>query len=118
MPNDQPNPLQKLVRGWLRDRINEANHNPLKPQKPVKISEPKSRSTIEDKPSRYIPLSIRVDVLSRDGYKCVFCGRNSKEITLEIDHIIPFSGGGSNKSDNLQTLCFDCNRGKGARKLK
>jgi 5-methylcytosine-specific restriction enzyme A len=117
MPSDKPNPLQKLVRGWLRDRINETNHKPLKPLKVSKISEPKSRSTIEDKPSRYIPLSIRVDILSRDGYKCVFCGRDSKEVTLEIDHIIPFSGGGSNKSDNLQTLCFDCNRGKGARKL-
>jgi 5-methylcytosine-specific restriction enzyme A len=56
--------------------------------------------------------------LSRDGYKCVFCGRNSQEISLEIDHIFPFSQGGSNKPDNLQTLCIDCNRGKGARKLK
>jgi 5-methylcytosine-specific restriction enzyme A len=118
MPSDKSNPFQKLVRGWLRDRINEANHKPPKPIKLSKISESKSRSTIEDKPSRYIPLSIRVDVLSRDGYKCVFCGRNSKEVTLEIDHIIPFAGGGSNKSDNLQTLCFDCNRGKGSRKLK
>jgi 5-methylcytosine-specific restriction protein A len=118
MPNDKPNPFQKLVRGWLRDRINEVNQKTPKPLKITKISEPKSRSTIEEKPSRYIPLSMRVDVLNRDGYKCVFCGRNSKEVTLEIDHIIPFSGGGSNKSDNLQTLCFDCNRGKGARKLK
>jgi 5-methylcytosine-specific restriction enzyme A len=118
MPSDKPNPFQKLVRGWLRDRINEVNQKTPKPLKVTKISEPKSRSIAENKPSRYIPLSIRVDVLNRDGYKCVFCGRNSKEVTLEIDHVIPFSGGGSNKSDNLQTLCFDCNRGKGARKLK
>jgi 5-methylcytosine-specific restriction enzyme A len=118
MPSDNPSPFQKLVRGWLRDRINEVNQKKPKPLKITKISESKPRSTVEEKPSRYIPLSIRVDVLSRDGYKCVFCGRNSKEITLEIDHIIPFSGGGSNKSDNLQTLCFDCNRGKGARQLK
>jgi 5-methylcytosine-specific restriction enzyme A len=118
MPSDKPNPFQKLVRGWLRDRINEVNQKTPKHLKTTKISEPKSRSTIEEKPSRYIPLSTRVDILSRDGYKCVFCGRNSKEVTLEIDHIIPFSGGGSNQSDNLQTLCFDCNRGKGARKLR
>ena len=118
MPSDKSNPFQKLVRGWLRDRINEVNQKTPKPLKAIKISEPKSRSTVEEKPSRYIPLSIWVDVLSRDCYKCVFCGRNSKEVTLEIDHIISFSGGGSNKSDNLQTLCFDCNRGKGARKLK
>jgi 5-methylcytosine-specific restriction enzyme A len=103
MPRYKPNPFQKLVRGWLRDRIDEENHKHSKPLKANKIFEPELRSTIEDKPSRY---------------KCVFCGRNSKEVTLEIDHIIPFSCGGSNKSDNLQTLCFDCNRGKGARELK
>lgn len=118
MPRDKPNPFQKLVRGWLRDKINEVNQKTPKPQKPVKISEPKSRSTTEEKPSRYIPLSMRVDVLSRDGYKCVFCGRNSKEVSLELDHILPFSRGGSNEINNLQTLCFDCNRGKGARALR
>jgi 5-methylcytosine-specific restriction enzyme A len=115
MPRDKPNPFQKLVRGWLRDRINEANPKPPKLTKVNKIS--KSRSTEEEKPSRYIPLSVRVDILNRDNYKCVFCGRNADRVTLEIDHIIPFSQGGSNKIDNLQTLCFDCNRGKGAREL-
>ena len=118
MPKDKPNPFQKLVRGWLRDRINEVNQKTSKPLKAPIISQSKLRSTQKEKPTRYIPSSVRVDVLSRDGYKCVFCGRNAKEVTLEIDHIIPFSRGGSNESDNLQTLCFDCNRGKGARKLR
>jgi 5-methylcytosine-specific restriction enzyme A len=117
MPNDRPNPFQKLVRGWLRDRINEVNHKPPKAFKATKISQSETQTTSAEKPSRYIPLSVRVNILSRDGYKCIFCGRNSKEVTLEIDHIIPFSQGGGNESDNLQTLCFDCNRGKGARNL-
>ena len=117
MPRDKPNPFQKLVRGWLRDRINEANHKSPKPTKVTKISKSKSHSIEKEKPSRYIPLSVRVDILNRDNYKCVFCGRNADRVTLEIDHIIPFSQGGSNEIDNLQTLCFDCNRGKGAREL-
>jgi 5-methylcytosine-specific restriction enzyme A len=118
MSKDKPNSLQKLVRRWLRDRINEANHKHSKPPKATKIPESETRSTVAEKSSRYIPLSVRVDVLSRDGYKCIYCGRNSKEVTLEIDRIIPFSKGGSNKISNLQTLCFDCNRGKGARNLR
>ncbi|MBV6626074.1 MAG: HNH endonuclease [Rivularia sp. (in: Bacteria)] len=64
-----------------------------------------------------MPSSIRVCVLHRDKKKCVFCGRNSKQIQLEVDHIVPFSKGGSNDLSNLQTLCIDCNRGKGARNL-
>ncbi|NMF62757.1 HNH endonuclease [Brasilonema octagenarum UFV-OR1] len=65
-----------------------------------------------------MPASVRVSVLHKDGYKCVFCGRSSQQVQLEVDHIVPFSKGGSNDLNNLQTLCTDCNRGKGARFLK
>jgi 5-methylcytosine-specific restriction enzyme A len=114
MPKDKPNPLQKFVRGWLRDRINEANEQSSIPSKVNKIQIPRLS---QQKRSRSISLSVRVDVLTRDGYKCVFCGRNSQQVDLEIDHIIPYSKGGNNFIDNLQTLCFDCNRGKSARIL-
>jgi 5-methylcytosine-specific restriction enzyme A len=112
MPKDKPNPLQKFVRGWLRDRINEANNRYAAPPKDRKIISKKSHGQNR---SRSISLSVRLDVLTRDGYKCVYCGRSSQQIDLEIDHIIPYSKGGSNQIDNLQSLCFDCNRGKGAR---
>jgi 5-methylcytosine-specific restriction enzyme A len=119
MPRQQPNPLQKLVRGWIRDRIDDINNRQSPLKKAIRKNDLIARSDSNtEKPSRYIAASVRVDVLSRDGYKCVFCGRNSQETSLEIDHIFPFSQGGSNKPDNLQTLCIDCNRGKGASKLK
>jgi hypothetical protein len=53
-------------------------------------------------------------VLARDNWTCCSCGRSSKEegITLEVDHIIPRSKGGTDDIDNLQTLCKKCNVGK------
>ncbi|MDJ0617843.1 MAG: HNH endonuclease [Calothrix sp. MO_192.B10] len=123
MPKKTPNPLQKLVRGAIRDLINQVNTQNAKKRKKPKTKKPdatKSQSKSKQeksKRSRYIPASVRVSVLHRDGYKCVFCGRNAKQIQLEVDHIVPFSKKGSNQLENLQTLCIDCNRGKGARFL-
>lgn len=56
---------------------------------------------------------IRLLVLKRDKYSCVKCGSCARDIPLEVDHIVPVSKGGSDELDNLQTLCFECNRGKG-----
>ena len=60
----------------------------------------------------------RVQVFSRDGYRCRFCGaKPSETVTLHVDHAIPRSKGGSNAMSNLQTLCCHCNAGKGTRVL-
>ena len=53
--------------------------------------------------------------ICRDG-RCVFCGRSpamDKGVVLHIDHKMPFSKGGTTSLDNLQTLCYECNLGKG-----
>lgn len=34
---------------------------------------------------------------------------------LEVDHIVPVSKGGLSEPENLQTLCWRCNRAKGAK---
>jgi len=59
-----------------------------------------------------VGLSLRYDVLNRDKFKCIACGKSAKNSVLEIDHIIPVSAGGKTEIGNLQTLCFECNRGK------
>lgn len=53
-------------------------------------------------------------VLARDNWRCCSCGRTAKEdgVTLEVDHIIPRSKGGTDEMSNLQTLCKKCNIGK------
>ena len=64
--------------------------------------------------SRVTP-SVRYRIMEHDGFRCRICGRSaSSGVELEVDHIIPISRGGSSNDDNLQTLCRDCNRGKGA----
>lgn len=67
----------------------------------------------EKKKSRSLSPKIRYEVLLRDGFKCQYCGNTQFDGTkLEIDHIVPYSKGGSNDKDNLITSCFECNRGK------
>ena len=59
-----------------------------------------------------IPGSIRYEVLKRAKGKCELCGISNKEKSLDVDHIIPRSKGGSNDISNLQSLCYTCNRQK------
>lgn len=59
-----------------------------------------------------IPDAVRQAVYARDGFMCRQCGRNDD---LTIDHIHPWSLGGSDNEGNLQTLCRSCNCRKGAR---
>jgi hypothetical protein len=59
-----------------------------------------------------IPLVLRLAVYERDGYACRQCGTSE---ALSLDHIHPFSLGGKDTFNNLQTLCCPCNSRKGAR---
>lgn len=54
-------------------------------------------------------------VLSRDGYRCAYCGDECGP--FEIDHRNPRSRGGTNAYDNLTVACRPCNRAKGAMPL-
>lgn len=76
------------------------------------------KKTITAKEKRDISLGLRYKVLSKDRFKCVKCGNSpSTDITckLHIDHILPFSKGGLTTFENLQTMCNNCNLGKGNR---
>lgn len=56
----------------------------------------------------------RFEVLKRDKHTCQYCGAQAPDATLQIDHVIPVSLGGTNKPNNLTTACIDCNSGKGS----
>lgn len=59
---------------------------------------------------------LRESIKARDNFTCCNCGNSTHvepNLLLEIDHIIPVSKGGRTEEDNLQTLCWKCNRSKG-----
>ncbi|HEU5441023.1 MAG TPA: HNH endonuclease [Ktedonobacterales bacterium] len=58
----------------------------------------------------------RANILLRDEETCQYCGKHSRELTL--DHIIPRSKGGQSTWENLVACCRACNGRKGSRSLK
>jgi 5-methylcytosine-specific restriction endonuclease McrA len=53
--------------------------------------------------------SVRAAVLSRDRHRCATPGCRSAHF-LEVHHITPRSQGGSNRAENLVTLCSRCHQ--------
>ncbi len=61
---------------------------------------------------------LRAHIKERDHFTCCQCGNsinNEPNLLLEVDHIVPIAKGGLTVEENLQTLCWKCNRSKGAK---
>lgn len=48
-------------------------------------------------------------VIERDGKSCRYCGKRVTRNTIQVDHIIPRSRGGTTALDNLALCCRRCN---------
>lgn len=58
---------------------------------------------------------LREHIKKRDNFTCQNCSISifdEPHLLLEVDHILPVSRGGLSTEDNLQTLCWKCNRSK------
>ena len=69
--------------------------------------------------TRYIPKNVK-DTLFQQFLACQHCGETKESLEsngtmIHIDHIVPYSQGGSNDVDNLQLLCQPCNQTKGVK---
>lgn len=49
-------------------------------------------------------------ILARDGHTCRYCGATG--VRLAVDHLVPFSRGGSSDPSNLVAACKSCNSRK------
>jgi hypothetical protein len=66
--------------------------------------------------ARLVPLWMRYQVLEAARGKCRLCGRSPRDgVKMHVDHVVPFSLGGLTEIPNLQSLCHECNLGKGNR---
>ena len=98
---------QKEIRAWRFRHIQRFGSWPGAEERP-------SKDLFSGRTS--ISIRLRWEVLQRDGNRCVVCGQGAADgVTLEIDHILPVSKGGSDEKSNLQVLCTPCNRGKSNR---
>ncbi len=107
--------LVSTIEKWDRDSERETRQELY--SKSGDSSNLRPKTYTEDERSRLGP-GLRFDILKRDNFSCALCGKTptgNRNATLEIDHIVPVSKGGKTEYDNLQTLCFECNRGKGAK---
>jgi len=60
-------------------------------------------------------VKFREFIKARDQYTCQQCAVSiwmEPHLLLEVDHVVPVSKGGMSTHENLQTLCWRCNRSK------
>jgi len=55
----------------------------------------------------------RYEVFNRDKYTCQYCGKETKQLTL--DHVIPRYRDGQHTWENVVSACVPCNRRKAGR---
>src|SRR5260370_29509446 len=79
-------------------------------------SKPTAQSVRTEEDCREVRPGLRFKVFMRDRFRCVACGRSPAthlSIELHADHITSVYDKGKTVLENLQTLCQDCNLGKG-----
>lgn len=59
---------------------------------------------------------VREYLLEKWERKCAYCGVD--DLPLQIEHIVPRSGGGSNRISNLSLACDKCNQKKGTMSIE
>jgi hypothetical protein len=100
------------------EKVNDTSMPDVERSAVEPMTDNQRNATVETPPPRSIPLALRYKILCRDKFRCVICGASpAKDVTVElhVDHIHPWSLRGPNVEENLRTLCFKCNLGKGAK---
>lgn len=57
----------------------------------------------------------RINVFTRDGFRCCYCGSPKKMGELNYDHVVPRHLGGKTVWENIVASCYPCNSRKANR---
>ena len=57
----------------------------------------------------------RINVYTRDGFRCQYCGEKKAMRDLNYDHVVARVRGGKTVWENIVTSCYACNDRKGSR---
>ena len=77
---------------------------------------PTVKSVRKEDDCREVRPGLRFKVFMRDRFRCIACGRSPAmhlNIELHADHVVSVCDKGKTTLENLQTLCQNCNLGKG-----
>ncbi|WP_408096165.1 HNH endonuclease [Peredibacter sp. HCB2-198] len=91
--------MDQLVQFMAKEAIKSVEKTKFKQTKPRTSLSPA-------KVGRTIPAAVKGEVYARDK-RCTNCGTTHN---LNYDHIIPYSMGGPNTTENLRLLCSQCNQ--------
>jgi hypothetical protein len=107
---------KKAFFDWAESEGVEASETVVHTQQSIP-DEQIGASRIREADSREVRPAMRFKVFLRDRFRCVACGRSPAthpSVHLHADHMNSVAKGGKTVFENLQTLCQDCNLGKGS----
>lgn len=73
----------------------------------------REKDVLQKASNNYRKTGLETNSSNYGWYTCVHCHKKFRKGSIDIDHIIPKSKGGTNDPSNLQCLCIHCNRSKG-----
>lgn len=116
-PRRRPRPCAPAARIVIHEcpdcgRAAAATGRGERPLAPAQLAAARCDAVLQEPGKRNratIPPATRAAVLARDRHRCAAPGCGSARF-LEVHHMVPREEGGSNKADNLVTLCGRCHR--------
>ncbi len=73
-------------------------------------------SSVEYQQGTLFGYEVREYLLEKWDRRCAYCDK--ADISLEIDHVIPESSGGTNRVSNLTLACHECNQKKNSQTIE